>query len=295
MTTTRSRTPEPPYCWQSKAALRRIREYMLGRDQWQKVSSRLCLYHALCEMASNRGSKSFRASQKALADLCGLSERTQREILRDLQRAGVITASDPENGGQGQKTYTLLSFNAEAGSERTEATSERSEMSVNMPSLPTLEVTLEERKNNKDDQSPSQAQSSASQPVAGSAEKPSPSSSASRPSVTGEKIPLLISHAGLDFAEWFRSTLPERVSLAKGWREQWGRAFDALVRIDKRDPEEIWRVAKWGRADSFWASRFLSPLKLRKRNQEGVAYFDAFSAQMNGSKARRKPSEESFI
>ena len=84
-------------------------------------------------------------------------------------------------------------------------------------------------------------------------------------------------------------------SLAESWREGWGRAFDALVRIDKRDPEEIWRVAKWARADSFWASRFLSPLKLRKRNQEGVTYFDAFSAQMNGNKARYKPSPESFI
>jgi hypothetical protein len=55
-------------------------------------------------------------------------------------------------------------------------------------------------------------------------------------------------------------------------------------------------VCKWARADSFWAPRFLSPLKLGRRNQEGVTYFDGFSAQMlNGSKARRKHSEESFI
>ena len=163
-------------------------------------------------------------------------------------------------------------------------------MSVNMPSLPTLEVTLEERKNNKEDQSPSQAQSSASQAVAGSAEKPC---SASRSAKVKSLLPP--SQAGLEFADWFRSTLPESVSLARNWRDQWARAFDALVRTDKRTHEEIWRVSKWARADSFWASRFLSPLKLRKRNQEDVAYFDAFSAQMNGSKARRKPSEESFI
>jgi hypothetical protein len=148
MRNSRSRTPEPPYCWQSKDALRRIREYMQGRDQWQKVSSRLCLYLALCEMASNRGNESFRVSQKALADLCGLSDRTQREILLDLQGAGVITASAPKDGGQGQKTYTLLSFDSEGISGRTEATSERSEMSVNMPSLPTLEVTIEEQEKN---------------------------------------------------------------------------------------------------------------------------------------------------
>ena len=138
---------------------------------------------------------------------------------------------------------------------------------------------------------PSQAQSSASPTVAGSAEK---SSSDSRSAKVKSLLPP--SQAGLDFADWFRSTLPERVSLSRRWREEWAGVFDDLVRIDKRTPEEISGVCKWARADSFWAPRFLSPLKLRRRNQEGVTYFDGFSAQMlNGSKARRKHSEESFI
>lgn len=158
---TRSRTPEPPYCWQSKEALRRIRNYMQAHDQWPKVSSRIYFYIALSEMASNRGTESFRASQKALTDLCGLSARTQREILRDLQGVGVITALDPVDGGQGQKTYTLLSFDSEATSGRTEpiskrsvATSERSEISESSPSLPTLEITIEEQeKKHREDSS----------------------------------------------------------------------------------------------------------------------------------------------
>ena len=61
-------------------------------------------------------------------------------------------ASNPEDGGQGQKTYTLLSFDSEATSGRTEpssehsvATSERSEISESSPSLPTLEITREEQ------------------------------------------------------------------------------------------------------------------------------------------------------
>jgi hypothetical protein len=53
----RSHTPEPPYSWQSKAALRRIRQYMEERDQWSLVASRLCVYQALCEMASNHESR----------------------------------------------------------------------------------------------------------------------------------------------------------------------------------------------------------------------------------------------
>src|SRR6266403_553980 len=118
MTQQRSRTPEPPYCWQSKAALRRIREYMEDRDQWSLVSSRLCVYQALCEIASNHGNNSFIASQKALTNLCGISERWVRSALRDLESAGLITACHPKHGGRGQKTYILLSCASEATSER---------------------------------------------------------------------------------------------------------------------------------------------------------------------------------
>jgi hypothetical protein len=142
---------------------------------------------------------------------------------------------------------------------------------------------------------PSQAQS-ASPAVAGSAEKPSSSRSSASRSARGEKIPSLISEAGLDFADWFRSTLRERVSLAKRWREEWARAFDDLVRIDLRTHDEIWWVSNWARADSFWAKNFLTPLKLRKRNKEGITYFDYISEQMlNGSKAHRKPSPPAIL
>ena len=96
-------------------------------------------------------------------------------------------------------------------------------------------------------------------------------------------------------SSWFHSTLPESFSLAENWREEYARAFDALVRIDKRTPEETWRVCKWARADSFWASKFLSPLKLRRRNRERITYFDAFCAQMNGNKPCRPKTPESFI
>ena len=59
-------------------------------------------------MASNLGSQSFRASQKALADLSGLSDRTQREILRDLQGADIITASDPDGCGKTRASESSL-------------------------------------------------------------------------------------------------------------------------------------------------------------------------------------------
>jgi hypothetical protein len=149
----------------------------------------------------------------------------------------------------------------------------------------------------KNRHSPSQAQSPPSPAIADSGENPSSSSKSAKcqKSAKLKKIPLLPSQAGLEFADWFHSTLPESFSLAESWREECARTFDALVRIDQRTPEEIWRVCKWARADSFWASRFLSPLKLRHRNRERVTYFDAFSAQMNGNKPCRPKPPESFI
>ena len=89
-----------------------------------------------------------------------------------------------------------------------------------------------------------------------------------------------ITTEGGEFAEWFRTTLPAGMNLAANWRTKWGKAFDDLVRLDKREPSEIREVARWARRDPFWSSQFLSPLKLRDRNREGVQYFDVFSERM---------------
>jgi hypothetical protein len=70
------------------------------------------------------------------------------------------------------------------------------------------------------------------------------------------------------------------MNLAANWRTKWGKAFDDLVRLDKREPSEIREVARWARRDPFWSAQFLSPLKLRDRNREGVQYFDVFSERM---------------
>ena len=48
---------------------------------------------------------------------------------------------------------------------------------------------------------------------------------------------------GVKFAEWFRTLLPGHLALPGNWREKWARCYDELVRLDKRTPEEIARVA----------------------------------------------------
>lgn len=88
-----------------------------------------------------------------------------------------------------------------------------------------------------------------------------------------------VSSDGLAFASWFKSTLPPTTKLDRNWQKSFGKVFDDLVRIDHRTPEDIRRIAAWARADEFWQSNFMSPSKLRKKNKDGVQYFDVFAAK----------------
>ena len=76
----RTRTPEPPYCWQSKEALRKIREHFDGDSL---LPYALSVYCALTENASNKGEEEFTTLQSHLAQLAGVSVRTVRRVLPD--------------------------------------------------------------------------------------------------------------------------------------------------------------------------------------------------------------------
>ena len=89
----------------------------------------------------------------------------------------------------------------------------------------------------------------------------------------------------IEFAKWFKSTLPENISLKENWQDTFAEAYDELVRIDKRSPEQIREICQWARNDGFWQSNILSPAKLRKRNKEGITYFDMISAKMKPASA----------
>ena len=47
--------------------------------------------------------------------------------------------------------------------------------------------------------------------------------------------------------------------------QTWSKQFDYILRIDKRDIEEVKEVIKWCQDDSFWYQNILSPDKLRKQ------------------------------
>lgn len=47
--------------------------------------------------------------------------------------------------------------------------------------------------------------------------------------------------------------------------QSWSKEFDYILRIDKRDIEEVRKVIEWCQNDSFWKTNILSPSSLRKQ------------------------------
>ncbi|MEN6569025.1 MAG: hypothetical protein ABFC18_03330 [Rikenellaceae bacterium] len=66
-------------------------------------------------------------------------------------------------------------------------------------------------------------------------------------------------------------------------KHEWLDTLDKLVRIDGYSPEHIQNIVKRARMDDFWKQNFLSVLKLRKKNKEGIMYFTVFEKKINGT------------
>ena len=58
--------------------------------------------------------------------------------------------------------------------------------------------------------------------------------------------------------------------------------FDKLLKTYSKD--EILKATFWARNDDFWKPNFCSPLKLEKKNKEGVTYIDVFLAKAGNYK-----------
>jgi hypothetical protein len=101
---------EKPFCWQSRAALERIRE----SQDMNHLSAALAIYGALTEIASRKGngSESFTETQRSIMQLAGIASRnTLRKYLDDLCEMQLvkITKNHYPNGVIAPSTYTLLS------------------------------------------------------------------------------------------------------------------------------------------------------------------------------------------
>lgn len=77
---------------------------------------------------------------------------------------------------------------------------------------------------------------------------------------------------------------------SKEFRE-WVNEIYKLVRIDKEDWSEIERVIRLVLADDFWKTVVHSPLKFRRKDKEGIRYWDKFKQLSKESKKSRTQIE----
>ncbi|QDP59792.1 MAG: hypothetical protein Unbinned5855contig1001_2 [Prokaryotic dsDNA virus sp.] len=71
----------------------------------------------------------------------------------------------------------------------------------------------------------------------------------------------------------------------KAQKQKWLDCLDKIERIDKYNIRDVYSVCKQLRQDDFWQNVFLSVLKLRNNDKNGVKYVDRFMSQ-NALKTR---------
>ncbi|PSL96318.1 hypothetical protein C6C12_19230 [Clostridium botulinum] len=65
--------------------------------------------------------------------------------------------------------------------------------------------------------------------------------------------------------------------------QNWAKIFDYILRIDKRELEEVKRIIVFCQEHAFWYKNILSPDKLRKQ-------YDRLVLEMNGERGKDKKS-----
>jgi len=81
-----------PWCWQSKGALRLLRD---AHDATNDVTTALAVYVALTECASNEGKDTFTAAHAWIARLSGVSPTTIKRHLKTFAEIGLIAVEAP--------------------------------------------------------------------------------------------------------------------------------------------------------------------------------------------------------
>lgn len=76
--------------------------------------------------------------------------------------------------------------------------------------------------------------------------------------------------------------------------DQWADAVRMMVEIDNRQREEIIKVWAWIKDDDFWFDKIKTPMKLRKRDPDGLMYFDKITTRMkaNGNGSHKQPNQQ---
>lgn len=97
-----------------------------------------------------------------------------------------------------------------------------------------------------------------------------------------------------EFNEITNKAFPHFVSLfpinyrpkTKAQKHKWLDCLDKIQRIDKYNLRDVYNVAKELRNDQFWQKNFLSILKFRNNDKNGIKYIDRF---MEDYRSKNKP------
>jgi hypothetical protein len=128
---------DSPFCWQSKAALRLIRESL---DKERTVASGIAVYVALTEIASDQQSETFITTEAWVAMKAGVSVKTASDRIKDLVVIGLVKVSTAKL--KAPSTFTLLSVRKPLPNDKQPLLNVR-QRTKNTP-LPTSEESNEE-------------------------------------------------------------------------------------------------------------------------------------------------------
>ena len=103
---------------------------------------------------------------------------------------------------------------------------------------------------------------------------------------SGEASP---SPAASSFVQFFEDLLREtgyEGAVTDTHRKNWASTYDKLVRLDGKTDDEIRAICSWARNDEFWSKNFLTAVKLRRNDKDGVRYLDKFKEQIRQQTAK---------
>ena len=95
---------------------------------------------------------------------------------------------------------------------------------------------------------------------------------------------------------YFLDLFPEKYQpKSTAQKNKWMDCLDKIERIDEYDLREVYLVVKKMRQDDFWQNNFLSILKLRNTDKNGVKYIDRFMGQTKQSAQEEKGKINGFV
>lgn len=87
-----------------------------------------------------------------------------------------------------------------------------------------------------------------------------------------------------------KNTIPKTDKQKKTWLE----CIRKLIDIDEYTIKQISYAVKWAREDEFWKGKFLSLLKLRKKNKEDILWMTVFAEQIKSNKPKSEQRPMSY-